>query len=148
MITIRVTGVNELVRKLDPDKIDKPLIKFMKLSSVAVQDRTKALAPVDTGDLAASMTYKVKSAELAEIWPDIHYGIYQDQGTVHTRMPPPAALEGWARRHGFPNGYVVARAILRRGGLRKQEFMKGGAHAAMGKIKGYARTLARELVDL
>lgn len=48
---------------------------------------------------------------------------HMEYGTDHSRMPPPAALEGWARRHGA-NAYMVARAIYLRGGLEGVFYMQ------------------------
>ena len=87
MITIRVEGAEELAGKLDPGKVDKPFKAFFEASAIAVQGKATPLAPIDTGRLRASMTYQVKSATLAEIWPDVYYAIYQDQGTSRGIRP-------------------------------------------------------------
>ena len=62
-------------------------------------------------------------------------------------FPPSDALERWASRHGFGpgGGFVVARAIGRRGGLKPREFLTGAFRENVQKIRGFLGDVARDI---
>jgi len=69
----------------------------------------------DQGNLANSiMVDLIKSGAIAEIGPEAPYGPYVEGGTK-PHFPPPDALEGWARRHGFDSAWPICKAIAKRG---------------------------------
>lgn len=88
----------------------------------------KRFSPVDTGRLKNSISGDVSKVGFPSrrlqgvVGTNIEYAPYMEEGTGTpaghrpVNMPPIAALEGWARRHGA-NAYRVARAIYLRGGL-------------------------------
>ena len=56
-------------------------------------------------------------------------------------MPPPQALLGWIRRHGFGGtAFQLARAIARRG-IPGRWFMRAAAKATDAKIEEAAQTV-------
>ena len=115
-----------LMRKA-PQEFERAAREGIGKSVIDIEGSAKRNAPVDTGLLRSSIGHEVKSTfgEITGIiGTDVEYAPHMEYGTTHTRMPPPSALDVWARRHGFPNGFVVARAILRKGGLRARRFMQ------------------------
>src|SRR3990167_10764904 len=130
-VTIRVEGLEELRGKLTPELIQGPLKDFLQKSGFTIERRAKEKAPVDTGRLRASITTKVKPLE-AEIGSPVVYAPWVEFGT-RPHFPPVAALETWARRHGFSSAYVLARAISKRG-TRPHPFLIPAAEESMGDI--------------
>jgi hypothetical protein len=80
----------------------------------------------------------------------VNYARYVEEGRRPGRMPPPAALEGWARRKtgSISAAFLIARAIGRRG-TRPQPYLKPALdrnRQAIGREMGVAvpkRILAR-----
>jgi len=63
------------------------------------------------------------------------------------RMPPPAALQGWAQRHGIKGenaGFLVARAIGRHG-LKARHVLENAARA---KASDVVKRIADAVGDL
>ena len=90
-------------------------------------------APHDQGDLKSSITSETTrtSPVIVEgvVGSKLFYAPSQEYGTgvfagKSPHWPPSGALDDWARRHGIPNGYLVARAIGLRGGLKPKGFFK------------------------
>lgn len=110
----------------------------MRASAEAAAAQAKILAPVDTGRLRASITGAAQWRGVVElvgvVGSNVQYAPYVEYGTGTlaegeggkggAHFPPPAALDRWARRHHMPSGFVVARAIARRGGLRPRPFLR------------------------
>jgi len=69
----------------------------------------------DLGNLANSIIVDlVSGGSIAEIGPEAPYGPYVEYGTK-PHFPPPDALEGWAKRHGFSSAWPICKAIAKRG---------------------------------
>lgn len=122
--------------------------------------------PVDTGNLRASMRYEVGSVDGVPLWAavgtNVEYAPYMEYGTGllcdgpnpsgRRHWPPAAALDVWARRHGFESGAQVAVAIGRRGGLRPRRFLRNSFDRSQQRIVrilreafgGGVKQLARE----
>jgi hypothetical protein len=98
-----------------------------------VLDAVVKNAPYDQGGLKSSITSETlrTSPGIVEgiVGSKLFYAPFQEFGTgvfagKSPHRPPSGALDGWASRHGIPNGYLVARAIGLRGGLRPVGFFK------------------------
>ena len=125
---ITVTGDKELQRKLrDPQFVRGPVRTFLLKSVILMEGNVKKETPVDTGRLRASITHKVEPFR-AVVGTNVAYAPHVEFGTK-PHWPPLAALQPWARRHGFPAGrqgaFLVARAIARRGTRARRMFQKG-----------------------
>ena len=69
----------------------------------------------DTGNLANTILVdRTDGGSTSEIGPTAPYGPYVEHGTK-PHFPPPDALEGWARRHGFESAWPICIAISKRG---------------------------------
>lgn len=154
---IVIHGLERIVSKLDKSLIEKPLKDFFNSIGVVVQGRARQNAPVDTGHLRNSIQYETDKSVPA-LWAKVgltraapgtplwfkaramEYGTgKQGDGEVShesKHWPPGAALDTWARRHGFESGYQVAAAIGRRGGLKPRRYLRDAIEQSMGDIKG------------
>lgn len=129
-LSLEVKNLKETQREMErivADLHGAPMLQAMRDCTLMVQRDARINAPVDTGRLRASLTPEVRTAQndiQGVVGSNLKYAPYMEFGTRHTRMPPPSALDVWARRHGIPSGFLVARAILRRGGLRARRFLQ------------------------
>lgn len=137
VIHVKIEGLEELVRSLkDPQLIRGPLAVFLKQSAMHLAGQAKELAPVDTGRYRASIKTEVEETR-GIVSSFVHYAPYIEYGT-RPHWPPVAAMQPWARRHGFPAGrqgaFLVARAIARRGTRARHVFQRAldGSHDAIG----------------
>lgn len=145
-ITIRIEGLEEAVAKLTPQRANGPINRFLDRGASYIQSRARENAPVDTGRLRSSIGVNSPSDRMREIGANTDYAEYVEKGTS-AHFPPPAALEGWALRHGFsgPNaGFLAARAISR-SGTKPQPYMRPAAEAGESFVKTLVPTLAAEL---
>lgn len=143
--TIDVKGEEKLVKVLErlEDFQEEPGAKAVMRRGVArVVRGAKQRSPVDTGRLKSSIDGYLEVSEddfELVVGSNVHYAPYMERGTGvfagnAPHHPPAAALEGWAKRHGFSSGYVVAMIIGRRGGLEPREFLKKGLEDAADDI--------------
>ena len=145
---ITVTGDKELQRKLrDPQFVRGPVRTFLLKSVILMEGNVKKETPVDTGRLRASITHKVEPFR-AVVGTNVAYAPHVEFGTK-PHWPPLAALQPWARRHGFPAGrqgaFLVARAIARRGTRARRMFQKG-VEESRGQIMAMWNAVGGEIV--
>lgn len=159
MIQFEIVGLQPLLRKLTPTALlSVPLRKFFQRAAITLQSNIRPLVPVDTGRLRNSIGYQVDPAPLplyADVGTNVFYapmmeygtGRMGDPGMPHkaSHWPPAAALDTWARRHGFESGGQVAAIIGRRGGLRARRFMRNGLQASLGAIRTITNQLAADI---
>lgn len=120
-IRIDVKGIQQLQKELKDFTMDKATrIKGETYASgldirTEAQSRLRAQKAWDLGNLANSiMVDLVEGGFVSEIGPVAPYGPYVEEGT-RPHFPPPDALEGWARRHGFESTWPICKAISERG---------------------------------
>lgn len=81
--------------------------------------RERSFATHDTAATARSWTTDHEGLRATVYSPLISAAIEEEGRRPGAKMPPPGALAGWARRHGFPVTagalYALARRIARRG---------------------------------
>ena len=127
-ITVDVIGEKEIAQamnKLCAEK--KRKIKGeVYASAVDVQrearEKLREMGTWDLGNLAnTTIVDLIASGLIAEIGPTAPYGPYVEYGTKK-HFPPPDALEGWAKRHGFDSAWPICRAIAKRG-LKPRPFL-------------------------
>lgn len=150
MVTITWVGMTpqQLASLADADRlIGVPLKQALQRSAITVQGDAKRGTPVDTGRLRASITSVVDASPIprfATIGTNIEYAPWVHDGRRPGRMPPPAALATWARRHGGQNPYVLARSIGRRG-IKGKPFLRDAFALNIGRIRGYFERAGREI---
>ena len=118
-IDLRIEGLERLQAGVAaaPATLARETRAAMVAGSLLIEGTARTLAPKDTGRLAGSITHTISGggANLtSKIGPSVAYGLYVEKGRGPGRMPPVAAVAGWARRKGI-DPYVLARAIARRG---------------------------------
>jgi len=110
-----------------------PMEQNMLQAATLVSGDARRDAPVDEGLLRASLLPEVRhdgnvvegaAGSRVVYAPFMELGTGSPAGNPPVNFPPPSALETWARRHGAASGYVVARAIWRRGGLEPRKFLQ------------------------
>jgi HK97 gp10 family phage protein len=110
----------------------KEFTDAMMDAAMIVSRDAKILAPVDRGPLRASITPDVRvegQTVQGVVGSNLMYAPFMELGTgtpagnPPVKMPPPAALEGWAKRHGT-TGFAVAWAIFKAGGLKPRKFLE------------------------
>jgi hypothetical protein len=94
-----------------------PVAKYLAKLGVKGEGIAKRLCPTHHGRLRASVTWregKEASGLVLYIGTNLAYARWVEFGT-RPHWPPPGALDEWARAHGIPSGYLVARKISRSG---------------------------------
>lgn len=166
MINVEIVGLARVTRKLSDKLISGPLRTFFKRAAIVVQGEIRTRVPVDSGQLRNLITTEIddgamplyakigplNAAEGSPMWykaraMEFGTGRQGQPGVSHKskHWPPPAALDVWARRHGFESGAQVARIIGRRGGLRPRKFMQEGFKASMSALRGLVGRLGDEI---
>lgn len=132
MIKIEIPALPRVQRGVanGPRVLQSEVTTALTAGGLLVESTARSLAPRDTGRLQGSITSRVSGMQ-AEIGPSVAYGLYVERGT-RPHFPPPAALGGWARRHGV-SPFALARGIARRG-TKAQPFMRPALEQNVGKI--------------
>jgi hypothetical protein len=115
---VDATVLARLARRLSPELYEKAVGKLVGEATLLVEREARLQAPKDTGALARSIAGRATGLT-GRVATSLVYAPVMEYGrTPGARMPPPAAVEGWARRHGMTGkgaAFVLARAIGRRG---------------------------------
>ena len=159
-----VEGIDKIIRRMNDPRVKAITTQHMNISLIMIETPAKVNAagvspygyrPGGSGQGASSLTHSVGEigSDIQGIvgsrkdhmkWQEYGTGLLYDgpppsSGKKH--WPPAAALETWAKRNGIASGWLVARAIGRRGGLRPKKFLrnaweqsKGGVISEMNKI--------------
>ena len=138
-IKTSVTGLIETQEKLQQAIVElqgQPMLDAMTSAVLIVEGDAKRNAPVDNGMLRNSISHELRveslggektiqgvvgSAQPQAVWMEMGTGL--PAGHARVKMPPPSALEVWARRHGL-DAFLVARSIWKRGGLEPRRFLQ------------------------
>jgi hypothetical protein len=158
-VHIELRGVDKIIRNLSNPIVLAATRKRMHQAGMLLEAAAKANAPVDAGQLRASLT--AQTADFAggvrEIvgTPKAIPGIPMEFGTGKfydgpgagkgRHWPPSAALDVWARRHGFESGKVVAVIIGRRGGLKPRRYLRDAWDSNIDRVKGILGKIADDV---
>ena len=145
VVDVKLTGL----KNIGPEVLNGPLRQFWGEAAGSLQRdiQTSPLMPRDTGHGINSFSFQVDPAT-PPMWAEVgsnkkhmrwmNYGtglLSIDPQSSHKRhWPPAAALDTWARRHGFASGAQVARIIGMRGGLKPRQFVEDGIKRFNGEI--------------
>lgn len=124
------------------------IARTIQLAVLLAEQVAKDGAPRDTGTLGRSIVSDVQPMQ-ARIYSPLVYAAVMEAGRrPGARMPPPAALAGWARRHGrdtSPGGlFVLARAIGRRG-IAGRFFFRAAVQAVEAQLPSLLQRAIAEL---
>lgn len=164
--SVAIAHLNEHLKRLSPELVSQPMRNFFNRATIEIQGHARQGAPVDNGLLRARILTEVDRNEpptfgkvgflSAREGSDLYMqaramefgtGKQGDPEVSHkgTHMPPGAALDLWAKRHGFESGWQVARIIARRGGLRPRRFLRNAAEQSRAAIQGFVNRIGDEI---
>ena len=148
--SIEVRGLEALQRKLkNPRFVNESLERFGNRAGAHIAGEVRLRTPVDTGRLRSSVTHDLDGSPVhtVRIGSNVEYAPHVEEGS-RPHWPPMAALQPWARRHGFPAGrsgaFLVARAISRRG-TRGHFMFREGLRASLGTVRRLVRDLGGDI---
>ena len=138
---LTVHGDEDLVRNLLALGREAPQIAAAALAAEAeaIVTEAKRQVPVDLGTLKGSGHVQAPAIGPSRVTVEMGFGgaaasyaVHVHEGRGPGKMPPRAKLEEWARRNGLEPGmgYVIARAIARRG-IKPTKFLERPLLAAM-----------------
>lgn len=84
MASIVIKGINSLTKRLDNIADTKKVKETMTTATLLVHGQAKALAPVDTGNLAGSIHPKVTTGRkeiIGKVFTNLNYAPYVEFGT-------------------------------------------------------------------
>jgi len=134
---IDIEGLLEAQRKGEQvvsDLRGEPFLNAMRTAVLLVQRDAKRLAPVDTGLLRASIMPEVRAQDRTVqgvVGSNVTYAAAVELGS-RPHMPPLAALEAWAARHGT-TARAVARGIAMHG-TRPRAFLSGALEENQDRV--------------
>lgn len=144
-IDVTVYGDKEIVDKIKQlEKLSQEgVVRALKYSLMAVDERARYLSPVDTGRLANSITWVVEKAEYAtstnyvgKIGTNVKYAPYQELGT-RPHFPPISAIAKWLKNKGLNiPAFIVARSMARKG-MKARPYLIPGIEKSKGRILKY-----------
>lgn len=158
MIEFEIQGLDKILARLDNVKLARRVKVRLNQALIIAERDAKIKSPADTGRLRSSIGHEVR-----DIGQDIHgvigtavkYGGHMEFGTGRfyegpgqskgSHWPPAGALDVWAQRHGFSSGYVVARIIGMRGGLRPRRFLRRAIEENRDRIIAKIQLLADDV---
>jgi hypothetical protein len=149
-VTIDLRGLENVRRGLDQQAMVRDVAGIIKDLGLIAQRGAKEKVARDTGALGRSISLESRPLQ-ARVFTDrnLTYARVVEEGrNAGSRMPPPNALRGWARRHGMGTDpgtlFVLARAIARRG-TRGRFFMRWGYGLAERALPGKLRAVESKL---
>jgi hypothetical protein len=164
---IEVRGLEGTIRQFSGGNLlNRPLRRFFERAAILVQGRARMNAPSDRGQLRSSISYEIDrgspplfakvgvigggaAGRLGTAAAAMEYGtgLLSDGpgGKGGGHFPPSSELDAWATRHGIANGFLVARAIARRGGLKPRRYLRGALEASTGEINRFAQDIRADL---
>ena len=127
-VKIDVIGEREILRALNNLSEEKSRLVKGEVYATGIdvrreaQEKLRDMGTWDLGNLANSIIVDLKEGGMvSETGPEAPYGPHVEYGT-RPHFPPPDALEGWARRHGFESPWPICKVIAERG-LPARPFM-------------------------
>lgn len=128
LISVELKGEKELQKELKRLIQEKPMEVKQEVyaSGVDIQREAKEelreMGAWDLGNAANSIMVDLEDQGFtARIEVQAPYGSHIEYGT-RPHFPPPDALEGWAKRHGFDSAWPICKAIAKRG-LKARPFL-------------------------
>ena len=157
MVATVAASIDERLMKRVAKRLQKLPADFAPVidrSLTAVEGELRKEGPRDTGTGQRGFrkeraTGRAFSLEGAVVNNMIHMAVLDVGRRPGAKPPPPAALAGWARRHGFTGSlFVLSRAIGRKGwrsrrGRKHRGYVKRALKASVNDINGIIAAWAR-----
>lgn len=146
--SIRVEGLDQLLARMRAEPLfGEHLRKGIMAAALVVESEAKKRAPVDRGQTRAGITHKVDPSPLP-LWGTVgtnspgaapmEYGTGRNSDGPNAsagHWPPSAPLDAWAKRKGIDvPGFVIARSIAAKGGLKPRRFLRGALDAKRDRV--------------
>lgn len=158
IITVSVTGVDPIIRKITPPTMFAPILgRTVERIGLATEAEVKLGSPVDTSRLRSDVKHRsfvTLNGFVSQVSTNVRHAKPMEYGTGllseapgasrQRHRPSPRALADWSRRHGL-NPFAVAAAIAKRGGLRPRRMFRGAAERIAPKIPAFIAEMAREI---
>lgn len=150
-------SIDKFIRYLEKQSYYREsLIDFWDEAGKRLVTRAKNYAPRWKGVLVRNIAYKTDK-DFLPMW--VKLGVFDNpkieaqaaamewgtgllseaSDSKKTRhFPPPDALNDWAIAHGFENGWVVARSIYNKGGLKPRRMFRRA-------LSNYKKSIGREI---
>lgn len=132
------------VERLGPERAAQRARAAMLESLAFLQNEVRQAMPVDTGLGRGSVVTELRGRTLGDLSGEVgsplaHVAVLEYGRKPGGPMPPVAPIEAWAQRHGMAGlGYVIARAIARRG-LKARHMFRNAAQKGQAVIPSIFR---------
>ena len=138
---IEIRGLDELIKKLSPELVSKPLGDFLKRSATEVKEegrRRTVSSWYETGETANTITYEIDRAN-PPLWAKVGW----------LDVSPGSTLWFKARAGEFGTGRQGDPAVSHtsRGGIRPRRMLRGGLESSLSAIRGFLDRLGNEIRD-
>lgn len=155
-LVVTVEGLDELQEALAkfPKQWRMIATKALKPGLAIFETEVKTTARRDMGHTAASVGSEIVRGMGSEIIGKVgsnleHAPFALEHGRGPGGMPPVDIIEGWAARHGMVGmGFVIARAIARRGVKAPRTMSKAVRKKSRAVVKAIEKGISRELKRL
>lgn len=166
MLQYEIKGLDKILKKTSPRILAQPLKVFWRNVTGTIRQNVVGHVPKWTGGLQQEVVTKVDDAPVPQ-WGKVGYlnaqpgssvwfqaramewgtGSQGDRSVSHTawHQPPGAALDPWAKAHGFESGWQVANAIGKKGGLKGHLSLKLGFKQSVSTIRGFIGRLKSDI---
>jgi hypothetical protein len=139
MIELNIENLDEVLEKFGPKLYARAMRQLMTKAAQVGDAQAKRHAPVVMGGLRERLTHIVDPGAIpkrAQVGTNMKHAPFMEFGTGlladgpggkrKRHRPPAGALDRWAYLHGMGQGagFLVARAIYRRGGLEPRRFLR------------------------
>lgn len=117
-------GVSQIIGGYSTEHEDADKKARKQAEQLLAEAKRLAWAEGDTGNFAQGYYVKRLGHAKYEVWNNVSYAHYVEEGRAPGKRPPSESLRGWAERKGMLTGrenkdkgtlYVISRAIGRRG---------------------------------
>lgn len=89
MATLEFKGIDELMKRLDPQRTEADVRKVVKANGAGLQQMAMRRAAVDTGFMKRSISIEIKDRGLtAVVQPNTDYASYVEYGTRFMSAQP------------------------------------------------------------
>lgn len=142
MKSIKVEGLEELVKKLEGAVSNEIIHKGIARTASFVQGQAKLLAPADTGDLRNSIKVSRVENNSAEVYTNSDHAMFNEYGTGSKGDPEVfhTTKEKWTYK-GTDGQFHTTH------GMKPRPFMRPAAKAGEEQIGGIFDALIREELD-
>lgn len=149
-IDVRIEGLERLQAGIasGPATLATEVRGAMTAGSLLIEGAARGLAPKDTGRLAGSITHSISGSGAnltSKIGPSVQYGLFVERGRAPGKMPPIAAIAGWAARKGI-DPFVLARSIGRKG-TKARPYMLPAFNNNVGRVTALFTKIGARVVS-